>query len=260
MKKSQSLDTQKMLRSAIVPAIMVLAMWAVHLLSFNLDFDLTKYGILPRDITGLRGILFSPFIHGDWKHLTNNSVPLFFLGAAIFYFYPKSAWSVWIYGWIVTGFWVWVGARESFHIGASGLVYVFAFFLFFSGVFNRNAHMMGLSLLIVFLYGSMVWGVLPIDVKISWESHLLGAIIGFFIALVFRKDGPQRKKFNLEEGIEDLEEKFGKEYWNGMPQHIIHEAKPLRVHYVWKPKTREDGIVKPNDDQQKTLPNEDSVQ
>ena len=112
--------------------------------------------------------------------------------------------------WLFTGFWVWLAARDSSHIGASGLIYGFVCFLFFSGLLRKDTRLMAVSLLVTFLYGSMVWGILPVDQSISWESHLFGSIAGIFCAYYYRADGPQRPKsqweIDEEMGIEIPEE------------------------------------------------------
>jgi len=232
---NSTLSIPVLIRSAWIPILFVGIMWVVHSITTYGGVSFVSYGIHPRDWVGLRGILFAPFIHGDWKHLVNNSIPLLLLGTSLFYFYKRSAWYVWLYGWLISGLWVWVAARASFHIGASGLVYVLAFYLFFSGLFNRNMHMMGISLLVIFLYGSMVWGIFPIEDGISWESHLFGGVLGLAMAFVFRKEGPQRKKYRLDEGIDELEERFGEEYWK-QPTTLQQGARPLRIRYIFKPR------------------------
>lgn len=177
-------------RSAALPAIAVLLLWVVYLLDKGLGRDLYLWGILPRSVQGLRGILFSPFIHGDVEHLFNNSVPVFLLGWALMYFYPRIAGRVVLVSWIISGAWVWISARDNYHIGASGVVYGVAAFLFFSGVLRRQRTLMALSLLVVFLYGSMVWGIFPIVPRISWESHLWGAVAGTVMAYLYRTVRP----------------------------------------------------------------------
>lgn len=234
--------------SIIVPVSMAVLMWLVFLWEQYFQVSLNSYGILPRDFIGLRGVLFSPFIHGDLSHIINNTYPVLILGTAIFYFYRKSAKFVFLYSFIMTGVWVWAMARSSFHIGASGLIYAWGAFTFLSGVLNRNKRMMGLSLLIVFLYGSMIWGVLPLEEGISWESHLFGAIAGFILAIVFRKDGPQRKTFQWEE----KEEEYEIEFWNMTQEEInlyyqkkwqekaSEQSPEAPFKYIYKPKSEND--------------------
>jgi len=180
------------------PVVFVLILIGVHFYSTKYGVRLSHFGVYPREFKGLFGILSSPFIHGDWKHLFNNSVPLIVLGSALFHFYNRLAIRVWIYSIIFTGILVWLGGRPSFHIGASGLVYALATFLFFSGFIRKHKPLMAISMIVVFIYGGMVWGIFPKDEHISWEGHLFGAINGLFWALYYRDEGPQRKKYSWE--------------------------------------------------------------
>lgn len=232
-------------RSIIIPILWVTIMWAVFAWENYFHVSFNSYGIFPRDFIGLRGIFLSPFLHGNLEHIGNNSYPILVLGTAIFYFYRKSAKFVMIYSLLMTGIWVWAMARPSFHIGASGLIYAWGAFLFTSGVLNKNKRMMGLSMLIVFLYGSMVWGVLPLEERVSWESHLFGAIAGIILAFSFRKDGPQKKVYQWEED----EEEYEIEFWNMTPEEIrayyrqkgqekTPDQRPeVRIKYSFKPKS-----------------------
>lgn len=176
--------------AAILPALAVALLWMVHLVGVAYDIDLGRYGILPRHLGGLPGILLAPFIHGDLEHLFNNSLPVLFLGWGLMYFYPRIALRVTLATWLLGGAWVWISARGNYHIGASGVVYGLAAFLFLSGVLRRQRTLMALSLLVAFLYGSMVWGIFPIVPRISWESHLWGAVAGAVMAVLHRKVPP----------------------------------------------------------------------
>lgn len=124
-----------------------------------------------------------------------------------------------VFSWtfFLTGILVWFGGREAWHIGASGLVYGLASFLFFSGIIRKYFRLVALSLLVVFLYGEMVWGIFPgVYKNVSWESHMLGFISGILLAIVYRKEGPQMPVYEWmdkssfaeaseDEGIEDIE-------------------------------------------------------
>lgn len=178
---------RKVITSAVLPALVVLALWCVHLLDIGFDLDLFRYGTYPRKLSGLIGIITSPFIHGDLEHLMNNSIPLFVLGWALLYFFPQLAGRVVLGSWLVSGIWVWLSARGNYHIGASGVVYGLAAFLFTSGLLRRQRMLMGLSMLVVFLYGSLLWGMFPIVPRISWESHFWGAAVGVSLAFLYRK-------------------------------------------------------------------------
>lgn len=184
---------KKLLLCTIIPGIFIFVMWLVKIIEVLFELDFSRFGIYPLSVRGLPGIVLSPFIHVDFNHLINNSLPLFFLSIALFYFYSEVALKVFIWTFFLTGLLVWIAGREAWHIGASGLVYGLASFLFFSGIIRRYFRLIALSLLIVFLYGSMVWGIFPgIYKNVSWESHMLGFFSGVVLSLWYRKEGPQR--------------------------------------------------------------------
>lgn len=191
--------------SLVPPAMILVLLWLVRIFEAIDGTDLFYYGIYPRKTSGLIGVFTSPFIHANFSHLINNSVPFFLLLTAIFYFYQKVAWKVLFYSYIITGILVWLMARPSYHIGASGLVYSFASFLFISGIVRRNINLMAISLLVIFLYGSMVWGIFPYLPNMSWESHLIGLTIGAILAIAYRHEGPGPTMFisDMEEEEED---------------------------------------------------------
>ena len=161
-------------------------LWIIKWLEWTAHLDLGFLGILPRTLSGTMGIITAPLIHGDWLHLISNTFPLLLLGVSVFYFHHKIAAEV--FGWIyfMSGFWVWMAARDAYHIGASGLVYGLVAFLFFSGIFRRDLRSLTISLLVVFLYGGMVQGIFPGNEQISWESHFLGALAGLFCAFFYK--------------------------------------------------------------------------
>ena len=196
---------RKLLLSIVIPGIFVFFMWLVKIIEILFNFDMSSFGIYPLTIRGLPGIIFSPFIHANFEHLFNNSLPLFLLSVALFYFYSEVAMRVFLWTFFLTGLLVWVAGREAWHIGASGLVYGLASFLFFSGIIRRYFRLIALSLLIVFLYGSMVWGLFPgIYKNVSWESHMLGFFSGVVLSVLYRKEGPQKPVYDwMEEEIEE---------------------------------------------------------
>lgn len=198
-------EKSSLLRFGVVPIAFVLLMWGVKVVEMFFDLDFYTWGIFPLSAKGIAGIFLSPFIHSDLNHLINNTLPILVLGFTLFYFYREVAWGVLALSILITGFWVWVFAREAYHIGASGVVYSLVTFLFVSGVIRKHPRLMAISLLVVFLYGSMVWGILPIRERISWESHLMGSISGILLAINFSKFGPQRKMYEweLEPGDEE---------------------------------------------------------
>ncbi|MBE3084788.1 MAG: rhomboid family intramembrane serine protease [Bacteroidetes bacterium] len=196
---------KKLLLSIIIPGIFISLMWLVKIIEVLFEIDFSGFGIYPLTVRGLPGIIFSPFIHADINHLFNNSLPLFFLSVALFYFYSEVAMKVFTWTFFLTGLFVWIAGREAWHIGASGLVYGLASFLFFSGIIRRYFRLIALSLLIVFLYGSMVWGIFPgIYKNVSWESHMLGFFSGVVLAVWYRKEGPQKPVY---EWMEEEEKK-----------------------------------------------------
>jgi membrane associated rhomboid family serine protease len=198
---------RKLLLSTIIPVVFIFIMWLVKIIEVIFELDLSDLGIYPLSVRGLAGIIFSPFIHENFKHLFNNSLPLLFLSIALFYFYSEVALRVFIWTFFITGFLVWIAGREAWHIGASGLVYGLASFLFFSGIIRRHFRLIALSLLIVFLYGSMVWGIFPgVYENVSWESHMLGFFSGVFLSLWYRNEGPQRPVYEWMEEEDDADE------------------------------------------------------
>ena len=206
-------DKKHFYHSLVFPGFFLFLIWFVKFIEFGFQTDLSFLGVLPRRMEGLFGIITSPLVHDDIKHLFDNSIPLFLLSLAIFYFYREVAYKVFFIIYFLTGLLVWLFAREAYHIGASGLIYGFAAFLFLSGIIKGNRNLLAISLLVVFLYGSMVWGLFPYDYKISWESHLMGAISGGITAIIFRKEGPvpdvetwmNEMENDLDEGTESDE-------------------------------------------------------
>lgn len=181
-------DKLQVTKSLLIPGGFVVLLWIILIIqqAFQLDFPYW-FGLHPRSLSGLVGVITSPLIHAGYTHLLSNTIPVFLLSAGIIYFYPETAFKVIIIIYIFTGVLVWLFARPVYHIGASGLIYGFAAFLFFSGIFKRDNRSIGLSLLVVFLYGGMVWGILPGQPGISWESHFFGGLTGIVCAYIFRK-------------------------------------------------------------------------
>lgn len=191
------------LRNAIPPALVaLLIMWLIYWADFLFIYDFHRLGVVPKQLSGLKGILFMPWIHAhsDVKHILNNSVPAFLLMTLLFYSYKEIALKVFLLSWFLTGLFLWVfGANNgAHHIGMSGVIYSLAAFLFTSGVLRKYLPLQALALFIVFLYGSMIWGIFPTKERISWEGHLSGMIIGVFLAFYYRKLGPQRPKYQYE--------------------------------------------------------------
>jgi len=213
METESAFYRKKLILSMIIPGIFIVVLWLVKVVEVLFGISFSGFGIYPLTIEGLPGILLSPFIHADFGHLFNNSIPLLFLSTALFYFYSDIAIRIFSWTYFLTGFLVWIAGRQAYHIGASGLVYGLASFLFFSGIIKRYFRLVALSLLIVFLYGSMIWGLFPgIYVNISWESHMLGFISGILLAVWYRSEGPQEPVYEwLDEEEEEMNEEEEKE-------------------------------------------------
>lgn len=200
-------EKHKILNSLIPPLLFILLLWLIKLGEYLTHTELTVLGIYPQHVRGLPGIITSPLIHKDFEHLFANSIPLFVLGASLFYFYREIALKVIVLILLITGMSVWIGAREAYHIGASGVVYGLAAFLFASGILRREPKLLAITMLVTFLYGSLVWGIFPDffpEKNISYEGHFWGLISGLLLAFYFRKEGPQRKVYDWE--MEELSE------------------------------------------------------
>jgi membrane associated rhomboid family serine protease len=198
-------EKKRFILSLVFPGFFLFLIWFVKFIEFGFEVDLSFLGIYPLKLRGIPGILTAPLVHADIKHLADNSLAVFFLSMAIFYFYREVAYQVFLWIYFITGILVWLVGREAYHIGASGLVYGFAGFLFVSGIIRRNRNLMAISLLVIFLYGSLVWGLFPYDYRISWESHLMGAIAGVVLAFFYRDEGPAPDIERIPEDEQDEE-------------------------------------------------------
>lgn len=208
MENSKKRFSLALFTSAIFIVILVL----IHFAGEQLSLDFYKLGVYPREIKGLLGIITHPLIHSSWGHLLANSSSLFFLLATLIYFYKDWSYLIFFLIWITEGTLLFIIGRENWHIGASGIIYGLAFFLFFSGVFSKTKSMMAVSLLMVFLYGSMIWSMTPHFVKadVSWEGHLSGAIAGFIMSIFFYSKAELSKKEPIIYNDEEDEELYNK--------------------------------------------------
>ncbi len=192
-KDSSAGEKKRLLLSMLIPFMLVFLMWLMTGASLLFGTEFHFLGIYPGRVSSLTGIITSPFVHSGFRHLFNNSLPLFILGTALFYFYSQVSFRVLLWVTLLTGLAVWITGRPAWHIGASGIVYGLAAFLFVSGIIRRHIPLMGLSLLVAFIYGEMVWGIFPgFRMDISWESHMLGAAAGVILAIWYRHEGPQK--------------------------------------------------------------------
>ncbi len=192
--------------SLLFPAIFVGLFWFVKLVEDTLGTSFVKGGVYPLHLKGLHGILSSPFVHSGYAHLVSNSVPFFILLFALVYFYRKYSYRIFWQIYLLSGICVWLAGREAWHIGASGVVYGLAAFHLVSGIMRNDVRLLTISVVVVFLYGGMVWGMFPINPDVSWESHLWGAVSGVLLALHYRKYIVRRKPFDWEDEPEEEEE------------------------------------------------------
>lgn len=182
------MPTQRsVLGSAVIPLRLVFLMWLFFFLEFNFGLPLSAFGVHPRSLMGLIGIIIAPMVHGNIIHLISNTFPLLFLGGTLFFFYPRIATRVFFRAYIWTNILVWLFARNANHIGASGIVYGIAFFLIFFGLLRRDFMSLTISIITILLYGGIFYGVLPSDPSISWESHFGGALVGIASAFTFAR-------------------------------------------------------------------------
>lgn len=200
------LEKHQLLNSIIYPFIFVFAIVVVFFIEVIFELNISNYGIYPRNFSGLKGILFAPFLHGDVSHLINNAIPLLILGTTLFYFYKEIALKVFLWIFLMGGFWTWISAREAIHIGASGIIYGLFSFLLISGFIRRNIQLIAISFFVVFIYGSMIWGIFPIKKHISFESHFWGFVAGLILAIYYRKQGPQKKVHHWEDEDDEDED------------------------------------------------------
>ncbi|MCB0820501.1 MAG: rhomboid family intramembrane serine protease [Bacteroidetes bacterium] len=219
-------ERRKVIFSAIFSGAVVLVLWIVKLYELMFDLDLRFLGLRPRSLEGLPGILTEPLIHGSFSHLISNSVPLFLLLMASIYFYRGVAFRVLFRIWIMTGVLVWLAARPSLHIGASGVVYGLASFLAVSGFIRNDNRLLAISLLVVFLYGGMIWGIFPVFQNVSWESHLAGAFSGVWCAWIYRRQGPKQHVYFADEETEDTVSEGDTHHTHPNPGIIIYTYIP----------------------------------
>ncbi len=244
-------------QSTVFPMLFIMALWLVFYFNAACELHLQDYGIRPRELGGLTGIISAVFLHGDLSHLFSNTIPILVLGTLLFYYYCEVAFKVFFFSVLAGDLLVWLLARGgTTHIGASGIIYALAGFLFFSGILRKNKTLFGVSLLITFLYGTIVWGVLPVEflkaihyqvtqVNISWEGHLFGFLSGITLAYIYRNKGTQAPVYSWEvNNDQDIDE--SDPYWMVDPDETPETSKedvlkntsdnPYTVNYTFIPK------------------------
>jgi membrane associated rhomboid family serine protease len=220
-------ERRKVIFSAIIAGFLIVLIWTIWLFEWFFNLDLHGMALEPRTLSGVPGILLEPLLHGSRNHIVSNSIPLFLLLTGALYFYRDAGLKALGWIWILTGLLVWCFGRPSLHIGASGIVYGLASFHAFSGFVRNDTRLMSVSLLTIFLYGSMIWGIFPIIPGVSWETHLMGGLSGLFAAVLYRKEGPQPRKYFEDEqsGQDEIPEEEGNQ----------HNTGGIRVQYTYKP-------------------------
>lgn len=207
------LEIQKILLAFALPAFLLFILYTLRTMESVMGWDFTTWGIYPGETKEIMGIFTSPLVHADWGHLFANTLPLLFLLWCLLYFYRDLGIGILFFIWIVSGILTFIIGKPGWHIGASGIIYSLAFFLFLSGILRKYIPLVALSLLITFLYGSLVWNMFPqfASVTTSWEGHLGGAVAGIAAAILFRHKGPQRPEpFINEEEEEEIEDNIDK--------------------------------------------------
>ncbi len=181
----------------------LMVIWGVFLIDEQFGLELRRFGNRPLKTDGLAGILAMPLLHGDFQHLWGNTVSFFSLNALLLYFYRNLGFKVLGWSWLATGCLLWLSGADGNHIGLSGVIYSLSAFLFFSGLIRQAPRLIRVSMVVAFLYGRIVWGVFPIEVGVSWQGHLSGAVVGSFLAIAWRKQGPQRPPPPADEDDDD---------------------------------------------------------
>lgn len=202
MQRSKQHQEGNTLEAIMYPVLLLVLMWSVYLFQRIAPTPLYQWGILPHEISGLRGVLFSPLLHStsDFWHIVNNSTPIAILLGTLIYFYREIAAKVFFISWLSSGILVWTFAENNgaYHIGMSSVIYALAGFLFISGTLRKYRPLQAISLFVTFMYGSMIWGLFPVQERVSWEGHLTGFMTGIVLAILFKEKGPQAPKYQYE--------------------------------------------------------------
>lgn len=197
-------EFRQLFLASIIPGCFIFLAWMIFLLEAGLDIELWQYGLQPRSFSQWYGIFTMPFLHSDLSHIVYNSISFMVLGTMLFYFYKKNALHVFLWSYLLSGVITWIIGRSNIHIGASAMIYAFVGYLFTAGVISKNKSNIAISLLIVFMYGSLIWGVFPQQTNVSWEGHLAGLLSGIGLSFIYR---PPRT-----EELEEDNEVFFTEY------------------------------------------------
>ncbi len=178
-------------------------MWIVFMFEINYGFNFNQFSIYPRKLSSLGGILASPFLHSDLSHITNNTLSFFVLMLIVRFFYKSNYIKIFILGVLLSGLLTWIIARPAYHLGMSGVIYVLASFIIAKSFFSKQYNLIAIAFTVIFIYGSMIWYVFPIDQKISWEGHLSGLISGVVLSFFFKNelDAPEVKPLTFHQTL-----------------------------------------------------------
>ncbi len=240
-------DRNELIKAVFYPLVFVVLMWLVKGIESLWDLNFSHFGLFPLSMTGLLGIISMPFLHSNWDHLISNTFPFLFLGTMLFLFYKELAWRILIWIALLTGIWLWFGARGAYHIGASGVVYGLAAFLFFSGILRNNRKLLTLTLIVSFLYGGLIWGFFPEffpKKNISWEGHLFGFISGLLMAIYYRKEGPVADTYYWDDSdVPDGEDAYWRSEMSTDKSSLSQNARSTRIQYHYKKNPKKEKSV-----------------
>lgn len=230
-------DLRRIVVAMVIPLFLIFVLYTIKILEIGMDWDFTHLGVYPLQQKGAFGIFAHPLVHSGFRHLMANTIPLFFLSWCLFYFYRNIAPYIFFIIWVGCGLLTFLIGKPGWHIGASGIIYGLAFFLFFSGLLRRHIPLIAISLLITFIYGGLIWNMLPFFAKetTSWEGHLSGAITGALCAFIFQKYGPQKPVAFADEDEEEEEENNSENTEKEEEENIekkedAHESDPPHMH------------------------------
>lgn len=200
-------DIQRIMLATAVPLFLIFILFLLKIVEVGMDWDFSHMGIYPLEKRGITGILTHPLIHSGFSHLLANTLPLFFLSWCLFYFYRGIAGRIFMIIWIGAGLLTFIIGKPGWHIGASGLIYGLAFFLFFSGILRKYVPLIAISLLVTFLYGGIIWHMFPTSLPPTCHGKDISAeIMGTLCAFGFLNHGPQRPEPFADETDEEEEE------------------------------------------------------
>lgn len=201
-------ELRRIFLSIVIPLFFIFILYMIKIMEVGMEWDFTRLGVYPMEKKGVFGIFAHPLVHSSFKHLFANTIPLLFLLWCLFYFYKDLSALIFFFVWIAGGIFTFIIGKPGWHVGASGLIYGLAFYLFFSGILRKHIPLIAISLLITFLYGGLIWNMFPFfaNESTSWEGHLSGAIAGTIAAVIFRKHGPQKPEYPEEDDDENNKE------------------------------------------------------